>query len=141
MIFQTTPDRVHFKAGQDRLAVQRLSPKGLNRWYATCCNSPLCNTLAGPGFPFVGFLSGRMPEPAPLGPIMSRANIPNGTGKPGQEHVLAAGLGLMRRALMARLTGRWKKTPFFDVDTKAATAPVHVISLEEKEAALAALKD
>ena len=53
-IWQTTPDRLTLVRGAEHLEIRRLSPKGLCRWTATCCETPLFNTLERLGFPFVG---------------------------------------------------------------------------------------
>ena len=37
------------------MALIRLSPNGLNRWYAKCCNTPIGNTLGGKA-PFIGII-------------------------------------------------------------------------------------
>ena len=55
-IVQVAPASLSFDLGADRIVGLRLSPKGLYRWYASCCNTPLGNTL-GPGLPFVGILA------------------------------------------------------------------------------------
>ena len=44
-IFQIPIAHVHITAGHEQLALMRLTPKGLNRWYAKCCNTPIGNTL------------------------------------------------------------------------------------------------
>jgi len=44
-LYQTRPDCVHIDDGAEHLACLRLSPKGLLRWYASCCDTPLANTL------------------------------------------------------------------------------------------------
>ena len=49
-IYQTTPDHVHITRGLDNLGLMRLGPEGLFRWYATCCNVTLFNTLPKPFF-------------------------------------------------------------------------------------------
>lgn len=55
-IFQTSPARVSFARGADRLACVRLTRKGPLRWYARCCDTAIGNTAAGPGVPFVGLV-------------------------------------------------------------------------------------
>src|SRR5512138_1141593 len=47
-IVQVLPRWVTFTAGIGSLACMRLTPKGLLRWYAPCCNTPIGNTLATP---------------------------------------------------------------------------------------------
>src|SRR5690348_17955313 len=52
-IVQVAPASLSFERGADRIAGLRLTPKGLHRFYATCCKMPLGNTV-GPAIPFVG---------------------------------------------------------------------------------------
>src|SRR5262249_21772838 len=46
--------------GVDRLRAMRLSPKGLTRWFADCCRTPVGNTLATPRVPFLGLICNLM---------------------------------------------------------------------------------
>src|SRR5262245_39249766 len=55
-IVQVAPSSLSFDRGTDRIACVRLSPKGLYRWYASCCKTPLGNTV-GPALPFVGIVA------------------------------------------------------------------------------------
>lgn len=41
--------------GKSEIACVRLSPKGMHRWYAKCCNTPIGNTF-GAGGPFIGII-------------------------------------------------------------------------------------
>ena len=52
-IVQVAPASVSFDRGASHIACARLSPKGLYRWYASCCDTPLGNTVK-PSIPFVG---------------------------------------------------------------------------------------
>ena len=45
-IVQVAPASPHIRQGQDKIAALRLSPKGLYRWHARCCNTPVGNTLS-----------------------------------------------------------------------------------------------
>ena len=47
------PGEVKIISGIDRLKCRRLTSAGLDRWVASCCNSPIVNTKAG--FPWAGF--------------------------------------------------------------------------------------
>src|SRR4029077_11390639 len=44
-IVQLAPATLTFLQGQQRIVGLRLTPKGLFRWYASCCNTPVGNTL------------------------------------------------------------------------------------------------
>lgn len=116
-LFQTTPDTVHFSQGKAALGLLRLSRKGLLRWYATCCNAPLFNTLAGPKLPFVALHVARLDDPSAIGPVRVRSFVPQ-PGKP-PRHQGAAGMvaQLALRMGAARLSGRWRQNPFFDRNT------------------------
>jgi hypothetical protein len=54
-IFQIPLAHLHITHGHENLALMRLSAKGLNRWYAKCCNTPIGNTLGGKA-PFIGVI-------------------------------------------------------------------------------------
>lgn len=54
-IFQIPLAHLHITQGNENIALMRLSPKGLNRWYAKCCNTPIGNTLGGKA-PFIGII-------------------------------------------------------------------------------------
>ena len=121
-IFQLPPAQVSLESGTDALACVRLSSKGMYRWYASCCRTPLANTL-GPGVPFVGLvLSCLAPEETPrstealLGPPVrvegrsARSSAPAGThaGVPAGFLLKAA-----VRLLKWKLSGRATPSPFF----------------------------
>ena len=133
-IFQMSPDHIQITRGADNLAVMRLGPKGLLRWYAKCCNAPLATTTDSPKFPFAGFDVKRVAQPERLGPIKSYAHVPQANGKTKHENVAPAVYGLIRRVITARLTGRWRHTPFFDTATCAPTATPVVITRQERAA-------
>src|SRR4051812_24670077 len=40
-IFQLTPSQVVISSGRDRMRCVRLTDKGILRWYAGCCNTPM----------------------------------------------------------------------------------------------------
>ena len=134
-LWQTTPDRVTITRGADRLAIQQLSPKGLYRWYATCCATPMFNTLRSPRLAFVGLLADRLDDTAALGPLIGRAFLPGTGGKTYRhEGFNRIGFRIAKMMLAANLSGKWRQTPFFDA-AGTPTAPAHVISREERQAA------
>ncbi len=133
-LFQMAPDAVRFEAGQDRLAVIRLGPKGMMRWYASCCGTPMFNTFASPALPFAGMLTARLADPAALGPVRAHGFVPQPGGKTRHIGGLTVVGGVLRRGIGARLSGRWRDTPFFAAGTGAPTAPVRILSKEERAA-------
>ncbi|MBT4792334.1 MAG: hypothetical protein HON90_12255 [Halobacteriovoraceae bacterium] len=46
-LFQITPNKLKLTQGKNNLACMQLSPKGLKRWYTSCCKTPVANTMNG----------------------------------------------------------------------------------------------
>jgi len=138
-IVQFAPNTLRFTRGQDRIVGLRLRPKGLYRWYATCCNTPVGNTL-GPAVPFVGipvqsFDTARPDEVfgKPRCEIFGKFAV--GEPPPGSTGM---NLSLMLRAIGKvigwRLGGKTWPHPFFGRETRAPIYPLTVLSQEKREA-------
>ena len=63
-VIHSTPARYTLTEGRDQLAAVRLSPKGLLRFYASCCNTPLGSVLEKPGIPLVSIARVALPADA-----------------------------------------------------------------------------
>jgi hypothetical protein len=140
-IVQVAPASLTFVAGQDKITAVRLSPKGLYRWYARCCNTPVGN-MASPSIPFVGlvtqsFASERQnPDQLfgqPVGAILGRFAVGE---VPKQVQGVSFGLILrtLRLILSWRLSGKTWPHPFFDQATRRPRYPVTVLTPEQREA-------
>mgnify|MGYP006287799987 CR=1 FL=1 len=130
-LFHMAPDGIRIEAGAAHLAAIRLSPKGMLRWYAGCCGTPIANTFAGPALPFVGLRTAVLERPERLGPLRGHGFVPHPDGRTRHAGSIAVVGGLLRRALVARLTGRWRFTPFFDA-AGAPAGPVRVLDESER---------
>jgi hypothetical protein len=142
-IVQAAPRTVTFDRGRERIVGVRLSPKGLYRWYASCCKTPLGNT-SKPTLPFVGMA----PEVFRGAPDTARRDAVFGKvrgGVYGQHATGGAPEGstkldvrliadVMRRILGWKLTGKTWPHPFFDRATRAPSYPVTTLSSAEREA-------
>ncbi len=133
-IFQMAPEEIEINRGAEHLAVMQLSPKGMLRWYAKCCNAPLATTPLTPKFPFAGVIVKRIPDNNSLSPITTRGFVPGPDGKQSHEKIRYAAMGLLKRVLKSRLSGSWKKTPFFDSETGTPVAPPTILTKEERAA-------
>jgi hypothetical protein len=150
-VFQMTPARVSFHAGHDQLACMRLSAKGLMRWYARCCNTPLGNTLSKPKPAFVGLLAAcwdpqldASARDGLLGPLRARVNGPGHAAADGSKAAIdLVPLGTIMRAigvmLGGTLRGEHQPTPFFELDTGAPKVSPRVLDPAEREALRARL--
>jgi hypothetical protein len=139
-IFQTSPARIEITAGADRLACMRLTPKGLLRWYAACCRTPIGNTLASRQVPFVGLVVACLDHPSldsALGPIRVRGHARFAVGTPAGAHRSFPATAIARllwNSLVARLRGDHRRSPFFDRETGAPVSAPRVLSAAERAA-------
>jgi hypothetical protein len=140
-IVQVAPASLSFDRGNERIVGLRLTPKGLYRWYASCCKTPIGNTL-GPTIPFVGIVAqafdGGAQRPddlfgKPVGAILGKYAIgdaPEGSTRfPWRLVMRAAGL-----ILGWRLRGQTWPHPYFDRAKRAPTHPLATLSQTEREA-------
>ena len=143
-ITQLAPDAVSFDRGTDKIAAVRLGPKGPYRWYATCCKTPLGNTVK-PSMPFIGivhelFREARDPQRRDelLGP--PRASIWGesaiGEPPPGSTKLNVPFLARTIRMILGwKLRGRAWPHPYFDRSQPEPKFPVRMLSRDERETA------
>ncbi len=140
-IVQVAPASLTFHRGAERIVGLRLTPKGLYRWYASCCNTPLGNTV-GPAIPFVGIVARAFEGSAtgpddlfgkPVGAILGKYAI--GTAPKGSTRL---NLRLLARAVSMvlgwRLRGKTWPHPFFDRATRTPSRPLTTLSRAERDA-------
>jgi hypothetical protein len=139
-IVQVAPSSLRFERGHEQIRSVRLSRNGLYRWYASCCNSPVGNTLR-PSIPFVGVLIHAFPG----GPSAADTVFGPSRGSAFGEHATGAlpadaqrfPIGMMVRALArvlgVRLRGETWPHPFFARDGQPLY-PVQVLDPAERDA-------
>jgi len=139
-IVQVLPKKVRFTQGVANLACMRLTDKGLLRWYASCCRTPIGNTLATPKLSFVGLVhtcletgAGRSLD-AVFGPVVAcvHAKSARGEPKPKDRGIAAIGAWFFGTVLRARFNGDYKTTPFFDSNSGAPVVTPHVLSVDDR---------
>ncbi len=130
-IVQMTPAQVTIDQGMEQMRCLRLTPKGLYRWYADCCQTPIANTIS-PGFPFVGLphtalaASGSLDDC--LGPVnfyiqgkTAKAERPGVKVHPGFP--IAWFLYSTRWILPGLVRGKSRPSPFFDAQGRPVKEP------------------
>lgn len=141
-IVATQPRYVSFTSGAQNLACLSLSPRGLLRWYAKCCNTPIANISRNWQLPFVGLVHACLQKPleSSFPPVQMHAYTANAKGKPASvgARPIAALLAFMSKLLLARLSGAYKQTPFFSA-AGTPVAEVKVLSKSEREQASSAI--
>ncbi|HEX4478218.1 MAG TPA: DUF6151 family protein [Polyangiaceae bacterium] len=142
-IFQMTPSQVRITRGAEQLRVMRLSEKGLFRWFAGCCRTPVANTLGAAKAPFAAILQpfmdhrtdGRSRDSvlgSPFCLLYARFAV-NGTPE-GASFKFPFGLILRSVRLMAIawVAGKYRPSPFFDAAGKRIVEPI-VLTVEERD--------
>jgi len=136
-LFVTTPSQLRLTSGLENLRCLRLSEEGMLRWYWSCCNTPLANTLTATGVPFVSihraFID--LSNTGVLGPtrrVQARFALGPSPPKPQWSQSIATILKIMVFLLIGRLRGSHKPNPLF-VDGMPAATP-RVLSESERNA-------
>lgn len=140
-IVAAAPDAVRITAGAEHLAAMSMSPRGLLRWYAACCRTPLANTPRDPKVYYSGVVVACLAGApgavdAALGP---RDRIAVNTGsatapvKSAPLRFLSGGLRIFGSVAVARLRGRRSGAPFFDEEGRPGRDP-EVIDRERRAA-------
>jgi hypothetical protein len=139
-VVQTIPAKVTLT--RENLACIRLTEKGLVRWYAKCCNTPIGNTTANYRVSFVGLIHNCLDvAPASLndsfGPVRMWSFSKNAKPKIDKGSPFGMVPGILRilgMVLAARLNGAYKRTPFFFTDTGIPIVTPKILTDSERKA-------
>jgi hypothetical protein len=117
-----------------------LSDHGLLRWYATCCNTPIGNTPRDFKTPYVGLIESCLKSNSPslqesFGPVRMVLNTKSAWGRVKSTPVsnLVAMLGLMKSVIGTRLSGTYKRNPFFGTEMGTPVARPRELTKAERE--------
>jgi hypothetical protein len=146
-IAATLQQHVSFTSGTDKLACLSLTERGLLRWYASCCNTPIGNTARDPRLSYVGLVHNCLAKtPGLLDAAFGPARMPVNT-KHAKDSIssnllstLASTARIFGSVLRARLNGTWRRSPFFfsPADLQPAVLP-RVLSPKEHDRAMNAV--
>jgi hypothetical protein len=138
-ITQMSQASVAFTAGTDKIAAVKLTSKGLMRWYASCCGTPIGNTLGTSAMPFIGVIHAFIDAPsAALGPIRGRGWAKRAKGgraavpKDGMPDALMIAR-MVGKLLKWRLRGDHKRSALFDAVTGNPLVEPRVLDSVERE--------
>ncbi len=142
----TQAQHLSFSGGTQHLACVSLSEKGLLRWYARCCNTPIGNTVRNWKFPYVGLIHTCLKaDPAAYERAFPRLRMRVNTGSATTEaptgmafNTITALMGFVPRVMLSGFTGAYKQTPFFSAPAGSPIAEVAVLSEAQKARAYAA---
>jgi hypothetical protein len=139
-IVAAVPKQVHLTQGLEALACMSLSDHGLLRWYASCCNTPIANTPRDFKTPYVGLIESCLKNDSPslrdsFGPVRMVLNTKSAWGPVKSTPVsnLVGLLGLMKSVIGSRLSGNYKRNPFFGTETGTPVAHPRELGKDERE--------
>ncbi len=143
-VVASLPRHVYFTAGSEALACLSLSERGLLRWYASCCKTPIGNTPRNPQLPYVSLIHACFEGGTPaiettFGSRRIAVNTQSARHPVRSTPVATAArvVGLMAAALANRLGGTYRENPFFAADTGAPIRAVQALSSAERQRAYA----
>lgn len=138
-IVAMNPVAVHFTAGDEQIACMSLSGKGILRWYAGCCRTPLGNTprdgkVAYLGVVTTGLSPAREVDAAfgPRGKTVINPGSALGEVKATPVGFVVGGLRIVRGMLGARMRGQGPML-FFDGEGQAIRG-IEVLGATERSA-------
>jgi hypothetical protein len=139
-VVATLPKYVTFTQGSEALACMSLTEKGMLRWYASCCNTPIGNTPRDFKVSHVGLVHTCLEDPqrtldSSFGPVRMRVNTKHAKGKPKLMPLstIASVLRFLSSLIRARLDGSYKSTPFFAPDRGTPVVSPKVLTSIERE--------
>ena len=130
-VFQMSQSQLSIQQGHDKLQSMRLTKKGLLRWYTSCCNTPVGNTMNAK-MPFVGVIHTFIDEPnrdSVLGPVRAFVQTQHARGVPDYpKHAPKFPLGItariIRKMIVWKLQGKQKPSVFFDDEGRPVVKPI-----------------
>lgn len=121
-VLQLPPSLIDIERGVEHLSCLRLSEKGLYRWFTSCCNTPIGNTV-GLKIPFVGlvhsFIDPEQDVDLKIGPLFGAVYTKQAVGNlpeemKGTKSQAAIMFRILRRVFVWKLFAKGRPTPFFD---------------------------
>ncbi|HKE94271.1 MAG TPA: DUF6151 family protein [Povalibacter sp.] len=140
------PMGVTITQGKEALACLSLTERGLLRWYARCCTTPIANTPRNFRIAYVGLMHNCLEQSSAsvtdaFGPIALWVNPKTAHGRPplGSQNMLGAALGILGSMVVAQLSGSYRRTAFFS-STGTPVASPRVLTPQELERARSAAR-
>jgi len=140
-VFLTVPARTTLLQGLDQVRCLQLSPKGLLRWYAGCCLTPMANTLRRASIPFVGIHAVSIDRTVDLdqviGPVCCHMQgrfgiepLPVGARQRASAKVIVRATSQL---LWGWMRGQARPHPFFSADTGLPVVTPTVVPADERQ--------
>lgn len=140
-VITTVQSQLSF-SDRSTLACLSLSERGILRWYASCCATPLGNTMRDPRIAYISVVHACLAPTRdallrPFGPPGMAVNTghayePVASGGLRTALTLAEGIA---RVAFAGVDGSWRRSPLFDPASRRPVVERRVLSADERRAA------
>jgi hypothetical protein len=146
-VVATLQQHLRFTEGATELACLSLSDKGLLRWHARCCGTPIANTARDPKLSYLGLVHTCLgSDPAALDAAFGASRLAINTqhakgpvAKSSRLGMLATMSRIIGTVLWARVNGSWKRSPLFNAGDQKPIVPVRVLAPDELQRARSAV--
>ncbi|EQC48268.1 hypothetical protein M899_3209 [Bacteriovorax sp. BSW11_IV] len=142
-LLQVPQAYVSFHKGQDQIECVQLSPKGIKRWYAKCCHTPIGNMLQNPSVSFIGipvaFIDEEQMRDADktIGPVCARLQLRFATGPIKENHDEKVPFGhllkTISKLLQWKIKGLNRPHPFYDFESERYIYETKILTKEERD--------
>ena len=130
-LLHMSQSQVTIQQGHDKLQSMRLSDNGMLRWYTSCCNTPIGNTMNAK-MPFVGLVHAFLDVQdwdKVLGPVKAVVQTQYAKGEPdypkhSPKFPLGVTLRIVGKLLLWKLQGKQKPSVFFSDDGRPVSKPI-----------------
>jgi hypothetical protein len=145
-IVATLQQHIGLTRGTESLACLSLSERGLLRWYAGCCNTPIANTTRNRKLSYVGLVHtclgpSQHSLDAAFGPTSMPVNTKHAKAPVATNALsaLTSIASIFASVARARLNGTYKQSPFFVAPLGKPLVAPRVLSAAERERAMNAI--
>jgi hypothetical protein len=143
-IYQTSPSKITFTKGNENIKCLRLSPKGTTRWYTSCCNTPIANTIslekdfAGVISEIIDFDKAQSTKDQAIGPVKYQimAKYAHGVPPKGSSQGFPKTLvfKIMFKLMYGKITKNYLPNPFFDENTGLPLSEPTIVDKDKRRA-------
>ncbi|MEE3078759.1 MAG: DUF6151 family protein [Bdellovibrionota bacterium] len=140
-IYQVRSNQVRILNGEENIKCLRLSPKGIFRFYASCCHTPISNMIglkmsfAGISRSFINLDDNEILNQ--LGPvtyhIMTEYALREVTEKSSRKFPLILTLKIVKQIIHGKIFKTYLPNSFYQQSNGTSKFPVSILSLEDKK--------
>ncbi len=137
-IYQVSSNEIQINRGREKIKCLKLSPKGICRFFASCCNTPIANmvslkvSFAGVVTDFIQDEDNQLDRDIEYR-CMSKYAKKEVIGNSSQGFSKLLTLKILKRVVLGYFNKRYLPNSFFDADSGNVLHEIVLVSKEKKE--------